>query len=106
MENYTSQEQGVHNRDFVTLQVHQSVIRLFKYYLNLLDDLKKENKISPEKAEHLRKKILDAGNECSREITGLLNVFDFYINPERLKIAHEQRKVIKKTVSNAILTIE
>jgi hypothetical protein len=106
MQNYTTEEQGVHNKDFVNLQVHQSITRLFKYYLNVLDDLKKENKISAEKSEQLRKKILDSGNECSREITNLLDVFDFYINPERLKTAQEQRKIIKKTVSNAVLTIE
>jgi hypothetical protein len=97
---YTIEEQGAHNREFVNLQVQTLISKLFKSNLNILDEIKTEGSVSEDVAKDARKKILDSGNDTIREIHNLLDVFDFYINPNRLKEATKHKKVIKKvTVS-------
>lgn len=98
MKRYSLEEQGEHNRDFVDYQIQQNITKLFKNTLLEVENLKEKNAISQEDFESIRKKILDSGNDSIREIQSLLDVFDFYINPERLKTARENRKVIRKVV--------
>ena len=99
MKEYTVEEQGAHNREFVNLQVKALISKLFKNDLVILDSLKEGSGIPEETAKEARKKILDSGNDAIRDINSLLDVFDFYINPERLKKARvNNRKVVKKVV--------
>jgi hypothetical protein len=100
MKEYTLEEQGSHNREFVNLQVQSLVAKLFKSNLVTLDTLKEHSEVSDAVAKEARKRILDSGNDTVRELLNLIDVFDFYINPERLRAARENRKVVKKvTVS-------
>ena len=100
MKEYTLEEQGSHNREFVNLQVQSLVAKLFKSNLVTLDALKEHSEVSDAVAKEARKRILDSGNDTVRELLNLIDVFDFYINPERLRAARENRKVVKKvTVS-------
>lgn len=97
---YTLEEQGKHNRDFVNLQVKNLITRLFKDNLNTMEDHERDP--NPVKA---RKKILDSGNDTIREVYNLLDVFDFYINPAKLEAA-QSRRTIKKLVVNAPYYVE
>ncbi len=101
--------------------VQRRITGLFKSFLEILEDVKIEhstmlskvsskdgeefvksiNYLTEEKCEHLRKKVLDSGNECSRDISSLVAAFDFYYNEERLKeLSH--KKSVKKVVGSVI----
>lgn len=92
---YSLEEQGVHNRDFLTLQIESIIKKLFKSSLDNLDFLSHKASIPDQDYQEFRKRILDAGNESVRDIQNILDVFDFYINPERLQIMKD--KYYKKT---------
>lgn len=75
-------------KDYVSFQIHKSLVNLYKKYLILIEDLREDhdnmvdkisNKIDENtlknidyfddnKYNYLRKKILDIGNETIREI--------------------------------------
>lgn len=75
-------------KEYVSFQIHKSLVNLYKRYLNLIEDIREdhdnmidkiENKIDSNtlknidyfddnKYNYLRKKILDIGNETIREI--------------------------------------
>ena len=89
---YSLEEQGAHNRDFVNLQIKNLITKLFKDNLTTIEeDLD---------SKQTRKKILDNGNDTIREVQNLLDVFDFYINPERLESAKNGKKTTKKVITN------
>lgn len=106
MEAYSIKEQGEHNREFVNLQVHTAITKLFKSHLDILDQLEKNYQVPKEVKEEVRKRILDSGNDSIRDIHNLLDVFSFYIDPERLKAAKEQRKVVRKVVISSLVHLE
>ena len=98
---YTLEEQGQHNREFVNLQVKNLITRLFKDNLNTMEEHEK----NPNPA-NARKKILDSGNDTIREVHNLIDVFDFYINPDKLAAAKTGKRTIKKLVVNAPYYVE
>ena len=100
MQTYTPEEQGIHNRDFVNLQIHAHITRLFKNNLVLFDAIKEKYKVSKEDGEDIRKKVLDAGNDTIRDMQNLIDVFDFYLNVSRLEQAKSSRKIVKKVVTS------
>jgi hypothetical protein len=75
-------------KDYVSFQIHKSLVNLYKRYLNLIEDIQEDHKSMLEKLNnkidsntlknidyfdnnrynYLRKKILDIGNESIREI--------------------------------------
>jgi hypothetical protein len=75
-------------KDYVSFQIHKSLVNLYKRYLNLVEDIQEDHKSMLEKLNnkidsntlknidyfddnkynYLRKKILDIGNEAIREI--------------------------------------
>lgn len=75
-------------KEYVSFQIHKSLVNLYKKYLTLIEDLREDHenmvyKISDKinentlknvdyfddnKYNYLRKKILDIGNEAIREI--------------------------------------
>jgi len=75
-------------KDYVSFQIHKSLVNLYKTYLNLIEDIQEDHHLMMEKLEnkidqntlknidyfdenkynYLRKKILDIGNEAIREI--------------------------------------
>lgn len=52
---------------------------------------------SVEKLQDARKRILDSGNDCLREISLLLECFDWNLNQEKFEKIITNRKIIKKT---------
>jgi hypothetical protein len=63
--------------NLVTSFIHRDVKKLYLNFLYLLEDLEDQGKISEEEFNRLRKRVLDHGNNCYRNIEEQLNSFDF-----------------------------
>jgi len=90
-------------KEFLLFQIHRNITSLYKRYLNLIEDIQEEhinmlnklnNKIDQEtlknldyfddnKYTYLRKKILDLGNETSREIIKNFDLLNIEIKNEK-----------------------
>ena len=71
--------------ELIQFQINRNVRTLFKRYLILLEDLRDEGvRIPDDKFQKARKRILDAGNDCLRELESILEKVDV-----TLKIYHE-----------------
>lgn len=86
--------------NLLTIFISKEITSLYKSFLENLEDIKIEDKITNEKYERLRKRVLDSGNETSRKILQFLEFFDFQINKEKLEAAAKQRYIIKKFVTS------
>lgn len=70
------------NKDFIKFHTNRRIINLYKNFLGILEDLAQDNPdISPEKYQRLRKKVLDAGNDCYREIEEVLDKVEITLKP-------------------------
>ena len=59
------------------VSINRKVKKLYKNFLFILEDLKdKDYDIDDETYQKLRKRVLDHGNDCAREITEDLSNFD------------------------------
>jgi len=76
--------------NIIKIQVEKEIKTLFKYYLELLEQLK----LNETTHNDLRKRILDHSNDTSREILQFLSYFDFVINAERVNLAAQKREII------------
>lgn len=103
MSDYSIKEQGIHNRDFVSHLLHSHITKLFKSDLCLFESYDGKT-ISHEDLESIRKKILDNGNDVLRDVSSLIEVFDFYLNPERLA-AVRTKKITKKVVIGGVSSV-
>lgn len=63
--------------DFVKGFVHRDIKKLYLSFLYLLEDLKSQDKISDDEFQRMRKRVLDYGNNCYRNIEEELDNFDF-----------------------------
>ena len=63
-------------KDYLKFQIRRKVINLYKNFFFLLEDVAKDGKISDEKYQQIRKRILDYGNDTIREIEEDLNKFN------------------------------
>jgi len=88
--------------DLIAIQTEKEFKKLFKYYLEILEDLNLEKN----QYEQIRKKILDHSNEAIRETLSFLNFFNFTINKEKVEIAAGKKKIIKKVIINPIISIQ
>jgi hypothetical protein len=90
-------------KEFLLFQIHRNITSLYKRYLNLVEDIQEEHinmlnklnsKIDQEtlknvdyfddnKYNYLRKKILDLGNETSREIIKNFDLLNVEIKNEK-----------------------
>ena len=63
--------------DFIKFYTNRRIVNLYKTFLVILEDVSENNpNISQESRARLRKRVLDAGNDCYREIEDLLNKVD------------------------------
>jgi hypothetical protein len=99
----------------------KEITRLYKSLLEIVEDLQKDHQIMLKKVaektsqefadnvnyftdvkyEQIRKRILDCGNECDRNLLNFLSFFDSTINVQRVNEAAQhqpQRVVYKKTI--------
>ena len=62
---------------FLVFQLRRKVVNLYKNYLFILEDLKKDGYDIPEEEyQRIRKRILDYGNDTIREIEENVENFD------------------------------
>jgi hypothetical protein len=97
----------------------KTVTRLFKSFLEINNEIKNEHDImlgkvskktsqdfvenidyfTSEKSEYFRKKILDSGNECIREISSFLEAFDIEVNEKKLDKLMNSKKIVTRVFS-------
>jgi ferredoxin-fold anticodon binding domain-containing protein len=63
--------------DLVKGFVYRDVKKLYLSFLYALEDLKSQNKITEDEFQRMRKRVLDYGNNCYRNIEEELDNFDF-----------------------------
>lgn len=63
--------------DLVKGFVYRDVKKLYLSFLYILEDLKSQDKITEDEFQRMRKRVLDYGNNCSRNIEEELDNFDF-----------------------------
>ena len=96
---------SIDNQKAVQLIVQRNITKLFKSLLDVADDMKQQNSImlskvaretslefvqhvnylTPEAMDHIRKKVLDLGNESIREISSVLECFDLKVDENKLE---------------------
>jgi len=71
------EEKGNREKDFLEFQINRKVKNLYKSFLFILEDLKDQDyNIDDETYQKLRKRVLDYGNDTTREIEDYLDNFD------------------------------
>lgn len=63
--------------DFVKGLLYKEVKKLYLSFLYTLEDLKSQDKITEDEFQRMRKRVLDYGNNCYRNMEEELNNFDF-----------------------------
>ena len=116
-------EQGdnssVENQDAVKLIVQRNITKLFKSLLDITETVREQNSsmlkkvsretslkyvedvnyLTPEIMDHMRKRILDLGNESIREILSVIECFDLKVNQNKLeKLLHSKNNKKSKSV--------
>ncbi len=87
--------------NLIQLQIQKEVTTLFKFYLELLEQLK----LPTEQHDALRKLVLNHSNDSIRLILQFLDLFDFQINPQKVKEATQRRITFTKTIVSHPITI-
>jgi len=93
-------EKGSTVKDIISFQVHRNIVNLYKKHFEIIEDLQIEhesfisklkngtleelsiddiNYFTSDKYDHIRKRILDSGNDCIREIEKTLDFVDITV---------------------------
>ena len=77
----SDEEKGNSLEEFVKFQINRKVINLYKSFFVILEDLQAQGflKMSSASYNRIRKKILDCGNDCIREVEEYLEKLDINI---------------------------
>ena len=104
--------------NLIVVVTDKEVTRLYKTLLEIVENLQKDHHILMEKVaaktdpqfaqdidyfthakyEQIRKRILDNGNECNRNILNILSFFDSTINVQRVNEAAAAKTIYRKTI--------
>ena len=96
---------SIENQKAVQFIIQRNITKLFKSLLDVADDMKQKNSsmllkvsretsvkyvqdinyLTPEMMDHIRKKVLDLGNESIREIASVLECFDLKVDEKKLE---------------------
>ena len=63
--------------DLIKGLVYRDVKKLYLSFLYTLEDLQNQDKITNDEFQRMRKRVLDYGNNCYRNIEEELDSFDF-----------------------------
>lgn len=63
-------------KDYLLFQTRRKIVNLFKNFFFILEDLSIDGKISQDKYQQMRKRVLDHGNNAIREIEEDINKFN------------------------------
>jgi len=123
-------QSSINNQDAVQLIVQRNITKLFKSLLDVADDMKQQNSsmllkvsretsmafvrdinyLTPEMVDHIRKRVLDLGNESIREISSILECFELKVDEnklEKLLESKNNRRTIKSVrVSGGVVSEE
>jgi len=122
-------EKGNIHRQLLSAEIRRSVVRLFKLYLNNLEDIKHLHLIAVEKLSRklseseietlnylddnhydlIRKRVLDNGNEAIRDLANLLDKFEVSLTEEiepREHLVLARRGGVAGAVAGEIKVIE
>ena len=89
--------------NLITLQVERELINLFKFYLEVLEEVEPDK----EKYAVLRKKVLGRSNDSIRQLSQFLEYFDFQINNQKLEEAlKNNRASYKKIIIGSLISVE
>tara|TARA_R100000406_G_C3084574_1_gene117901 strand:+ start:452 stop:850 length:399 start_codon:yes stop_codon:yes gene_type:complete len=109
-----------HLKEFVLLQLQRSITNLYKRFITSAEDLKFEHEqftkkliqsgVSPElvkkldyfdqqKYNHIRKNILDIGNEMNRDLENHFKMINLSLNEAEIKNTADEK--IKKALSSS-----
>ena len=123
-------QSSIDNQDAVQLIVQRNITKLFKSLLDVADDLKQQNSsmllkvsretsmgfvqqinyLTPEMMDHIRKRVLDLGNESIREISSILECFELKVDKnklEKLLKSKNNRRISKSVrVSGGVISEE
>ena len=70
-------------REIIIYQHHRAITTLYKNFLTILEDIRNSRYTIDENTyNNLRKRILDSGNNTSRELEDLLLKLDFTLSNE------------------------
>jgi len=94
--------------NLIKIQTDKEITRLYKHFLEIVEDIRNQcpDCLTQDRYEHIRKRVLDSGNESARQLVAFLEYFDFSINKDKVENAMNQRKVAKKVVTSAPLIIK
>lgn len=112
--------------DLIQVLTHKEITRLYKTFLELIEDIKNNHEIllakisdknGPEYAqavnffteqyyEQLRKRVLDSGNDCNRSLLSFLDFFDFTIDKEKVATAAANKRIVKKFVTSSSVELK
>lgn len=116
-------EKGLNdNGDLLSSIIDQRIKSLFKSFLSEIEDIKFNHQKMIEKIqsktdetfvsnvdyfteakfENIRKKVLDQGNDCIREIDSAISYFDCNFNQGNFEKTNKQTKIIKKVFAPII----
>ena len=96
---------SIDNQKAVQIIIQRNITKLFKSLLDVADDVKQQNStmlskvsretslkyvqdinyLTPEAMDHIRKRVLDLGNESIREITSILECFELKVDENKLE---------------------
>jgi hypothetical protein len=88
--------------NLISLQVEKEITSLFKYYLEILEELEPDQ----EKYAVLRKKVLGHSNDSIRQLIQFLDYFDFQVNKEKVEKYYKERVTHKKIIIGSLISIE
>jgi hypothetical protein len=93
--------------NLIKIQTDKEITRLYKHFLEIIEDIRNQcpDCLNQERYEHIRKRVLDSGNETARQLVSFLEYFDFAINKQKVEEAASQRKIIKKVVTSSPLVV-
>lgn len=106
-----NEESKESSQRFISAESKRLVTKIFKFSLNILEDLRQQhlgaavklNNLTPEQLESLnyldslrysilRKRVLDNGNECIRDLENLLDYFEFKFKNNKEPVIYKKEK--------------
>lgn len=69
-------------KKFVEGLISRAVTRLFLSFIYIIEEMVADGRVSEEEFKQIRKKILDSGNGCIRDINAQLENFDFLLSKD------------------------
>jgi hypothetical protein len=94
--------------NLIKIQTDKEITRLYKHFLEIVEDIRNQcpECLSQDRYEHIRKRVLDSGNETARQLIAFLEYFDFVINKQKVEESANKRQITKKVVTSSPLIIK